>query len=228
MQADGKIIIAGYDKWGSGDEDGILARVNPDGSLDISFGVGGVVTTALSSQDDNIFAVAVQPDGKIVAAGWATIGGRGVASVTRYNADGSLDTAFGSHGVVTVSLGSVNSWFLGIAVQGDGRIVASGSATYSPVTFLLARFQPDGTPDSTLGGGGVVTTSSPGGGAYNWDMDVQSDGKFVLAGDVNPVSGWMAFALARYNADGSLDAGFGSAGLVTQTFGMDVYCMLMA
>ena len=224
IQPDGKLIIAGYTNWlpssGGTNYDAVMARVNPDGSLDMSFGISGVVTTAFSSGNDTIYAIAFQPDGKIIAAGYISHSTNIAASVMRYNPDGSLDTSFGQNGTVSVLLSSpVPSWFLGVAVLDDGRILASGSAKTSPDTFLLARFQPNGTPDSMFGNNGVVTTTFPGGDANSWDLALQPDGKIILAGFFRPASGATDFALARYNADGTLDTGFGVSGRVVQSVG---------
>ncbi len=218
IQPDGKLIIVGYDHWrSSDDDDAILARVNPDGSLDETFGNGGVVTATLSSGDDAAYAVAVQPDGKIVTAGTIS----STAAIVRYNTDGSLDDSFGVGGVVTTGISSINSWFLGVAVLDDGRIVAGGSTGSigtTPAAFLLARYQSDGAPDTTLGGTGVVTTSIPGSKAYGWDIAIQPDGKVLLAGYcLVSSSGETNLALARYNTDGSPDGAFGAGGVVTQS-----------
>jgi len=223
LQADGKLVIAGYDKWHTSDYDVILARLNPDGSLDASFGAGGVVTTSFSGGSDTAYALALQPDGKIVAAGLTTVGGSSTAALMRYNADGSLDTTFGSGGLVTVGLPSA-SWFLGVAVLDDGRIVAAGSVDSSPRrAFLLARYTAAGTPDATLGGAGVVTTTISGGDINGWDMALQPDGKIILGGYALLSSANADFILARYNADGSLDTAFGSGGIVTQDLGGQDY-----
>ncbi|NOZ28312.1 MAG: hypothetical protein GXP39_09715 [Chloroflexi bacterium] len=228
IQPDGKLIIAGYDKWGTSDHDAILARVNPDGSLDGTFGTGGIVTTALSAGDDAIYAIALQPDGKIVAAGLTKEGGRSVAALMRYRSNGTLDADFGNNGVVTASLQPAESFFLSVAVLDDGRIVAGGTvvppaASSSPRAFLLAQYRPNGAPDPSLGGGGVVTTTIPGGDANSWDMAVQSDGKIILAGYVRAPGGGTDWALVRYNADGGLDTGFGANGVVTQNVGFRDY-----
>jgi len=222
IQPDGKLIIAGYDNWNTGNSDLILARYNSDGVLDTTFGASGVVTTSLSTGDDTAYAVAVQPDGKIVAAGLSTQGGVNIAAVVRYNTDGSLDTSFGAGGVVTTSLQPDGAFLLSVVVLGDGRIIVGGgavppSSSSAPNTFLLIRYQANGALDTTLGGSGVVTTAIPGGDATSWGMAVQSDGKVLLGGYVRPPSGFTDFALARYNTDGSLDTAFGTGGIVTQT-----------
>ncbi|MFQ5418911.1 MAG: delta-60 repeat domain-containing protein [Anaerolineae bacterium] len=226
IQPDGKLVIAGYHNWNTGKSDLILARTNTDGSLDTSFGAGGIVTTSLSSGDDTAYAVAVQPDGKIVAAGLSTQSGVSIAAVVRYNTDGSLDATFGANGAVTTSLFPDSAFLLSVAVLNDGRIVAGGSVISSssaPNTFLLIRYQANGALDTTLGGSGVVTTTIPVGDANSWGMAVQSDGKVLLGGFVRPPSGFTDFALARYNMDGSLDTSFGSGGIVTQTIAATDY-----
>ena len=216
IQPDGKLLITGYDNWQTSNNDVILARVNPDGSMDKTFGAGGKVITALTPGDDAGYAVAVQPDGKIVVAGLTQEGGGAVAMVMRYNADGSLDATFGNHGVVTTNFQPKNSWFLSVAVLDDGRILASGSVNSDDRGFLLARFKPNGDPDPTLGGHGVVTATLPGGDLNGWDMAIQPDGKVVLGGYFTTNGDNSDLALMRFNVDGSLDAGFGSHGVVTQ------------
>ncbi len=218
LQPDGKVIIVGYDNWHSAKPDHIiLARVNADGTLATGFGVNGVVTTSLSGGDDAGYAAAVQPDGKIVVAGISN----SKALLVRYNANGSLDTGFGAGGAVTVTALSANSWFLSVAVLADGRIVAGGGAATTPFAFLLARYQSNGAPDTTLGGSGFVTTPIPGGNGYSWDMAIQPDGKPVLAGYFSSGSDG-GMALMRYNPDGTLDSGFGAGGIVTQSIGLGV------
>jgi len=216
IQPDGKLLITGYDNWQTSNYDVILARVNPDGSLDSTFGSGGKVITALTPGNDTGYAVAVQPDGKIVVAGFTQEGGGAVAMVVRYNADGSLDSTFGNHGVATANFQPKSSWFLSVAVLDDGRILASGSVDSDDRGFLLARFKPNGDPDPTLGGHGIVTATLPGGDLNGWDMAIQPNGKVVLGGYFTSDGGNSDLALTRFNVDGSLDAGFGSHGVVTQ------------
>lgn len=105
----------------------------------------------------------------------------------------------------------------------NGRILAGGAVSGSPGAFLLARYQASGAPDTAWGNNGVITAAIPGGDAVSWDMALQADGKILLAGYVRPSGGGSDFALIRYNPDGSLDAGFGSGGIVTQTLGASDY-----
>ena len=218
IQPDGKIVVAG-----DSDGDFAVARFNSNGSLDTSFGIGGVVTTDFSGEADQSFAVALRSDGKIVAAGRAFNFNKGTFvdfALARYNSDGSLDAGFGSGGKVTTHFGfRDNEQALDVALQPDGKIIAAGAVVATFSDFALARYNNDGSLDASFGSGGKVTTD------FFIDDDVanglalQSDGRIVAAGfAANPNTFSFDFALARYNSDGSLDAGFGSGGKVTTDF----------
>jgi uncharacterized delta-60 repeat protein len=206
LQPDGKIVAAGHVAWGF---DFALARYNPDGSLDVSFGNGGKVITSDAGYDW-FSAVALQPDGKIVVAGWS---GGGFYSadfvLARYNFDGTLDAGFGSGGKVTTDLGG-DDRASAMALQPDGKIVAAGRT--SGGNFALTRYNQDGSPDATFGLGGKVTTDLGGDDAVS-AMALQPDGRIVVGGASNS-----RFALARYNRDGSLDPTFGAGGAVIADF----------
>jgi len=183
-----------------------LARYNPDGSLDPTFGTGGIVISH-SASFDSFSAVAVQPNGRIVAAGTS---GDDFA-LLRYNPDGSPDPTFGVGGKVVTDLGSatVDSWSA-MALLPDGKIVVAGR---SGGDFALARYNHDGSLDSSFGSGGKLTTDFGGGDAAA-AMALQPDGKIVLAGGSS-----FRVALARYNPNGGLDATFGMGGMVISDFG---------
>ena len=139
IQGDGKVVAAGLGNFaGPGTGDFALARYNPDGSLDTSFGSGGKVTTDFGGFDA-ASAVAIQPDGKIIAAGRS---GSGDFALARYNPDGSLDSSFGSGGKVTTDFGGFDSAF-GVALQADGKIVAAGfqaTSTQRGTDIAVARY----------------------------------------------------------------------------------------
>jgi uncharacterized delta-60 repeat protein len=219
-QTDGKLVVAGD----SGERPNLtivsLTRYNLDGTLDSSFGAGGKVVTHLSGVSFVVAGVAVQPDQKILVAGssGASFG------VMRYNADGTLDTSFGTNGLVATNFSSgLTDKANALALQGDGKFLLAGSAE-QPVNFstifALARYNPDGTLDTTFGTGGVVTTDFGGSNDSANAILVQPDGKIVTAGQTVHSSN-SDFALARYNAGGSLDATFGVNGLVRTDFGRD-------
>jgi uncharacterized delta-60 repeat protein len=219
IQGDGRIVAAGL-AGVSGTTGFALARYNTDGSLDTTFSGDGKVTTDFTGDLDEAYAVAIQGDGKIVAAGVADVTGH-VAdfALSRYNADGSLDTTFDGDGKVTTDFASDSDLARGVAIQGDGRIVAAGLAAVSgPTGFALARYNTDGSLDTTFSGDGKVTTDFGGTDDLARAVAIQGDGKIVAAGPVEFSAG-NDFALARYNADGSLDTTFSGDGKVTTDFG---------
>jgi uncharacterized delta-60 repeat protein len=211
---DGKVVVAGYSFNGS-DNDFALVRYNTDGSLDTSFGTGGVVLTDFGSRDQAV-ALVLQPDGKFVAAGFS---GSDFA-LASYNPDGSLDTTFGSGGKVTTNLGSTIDQAWALVLQADGKLVAAGTTgDGSTDSFGLARYNANGTLDTSFGSGGIVTTRFGSSQQRATALVLQPDGKLVAAGGVNFGGGNFDFALARYNPDGSLDATFGGTGKVMVDFG---------
>src|SRR5439155_10672104 len=136
-----------------------LARYNADGSVDLTFGSGGRVVTDFGG-DDAAFALAVQPDGKIVVAGVSTGGGSMDFALARYDSDGALDATFGSGGRVVTDLGGQDEAFA-LVVQPDGRLVAAGASTAAgnlDLDFALARYNTVGTLDATFGAAGQVVT----------------------------------------------------------------------
>jgi uncharacterized delta-60 repeat protein len=228
VQADGKIVVAGTVFYAGTFRDFALARYNPDGSLDGSFGSGGKVTTDFGLRNDQAAGVVVQPDGKILVAGASGLNGESGFALARYNADGSLDTSFGSGGKVVSDFGTADGGYAEIgyaaALQGDGRIVVAGLQSFSLPTeggarFALARYNADGSLDTSFGGGGgtVTTAFGIGGVAAAYAVAVQADGKIVAAGKGSTADD--GFALVRYNADGSLDTSFDGDGVVTTSIG---------
>jgi uncharacterized delta-60 repeat protein len=228
IQADGKIVVAGYTDYGT-DDDFALARYNSDGSLDSSFDTDGKVTTDFNSDNDYGYAVAIQTDGKIVVAGGSDNGSDYDFALARYNSDGSLDTSFDGdasmpgfpgNGKITTDVGSSSGYGSAIAIQSDGKIVVAGeSYNGSDDDFALARYNSDGTLDTSFDTDGMVTTDF---GSYDAGcaVAIQTDGKIVVAGTSNNGSD-DDFALARYNTDGSLDTSFDTDGKVTTDFNSD-------
>ncbi|MFZ5629541.1 MAG: hypothetical protein ACOY5B_10465 [Spirochaetota bacterium] len=208
LQADGKILIAGYN--GSAF---LVSRYNVDGSADGSFGSGGFVTTAFSFQD-SASSIAVQGDGKIVAAGIAMTNND--FAVARYNSDGSLDTTFNGTGKVTTSFGTNDSG-MATAIQSDGKIVVAGHTETGGVgDMAVARYNTNGSLDTSFNGTGRLTININGydvGGA----VALQSDGKIIVAGAATGCCGF-DFAVARINPNGSLDTSFNGTGRTTISF----------
>jgi uncharacterized delta-60 repeat protein len=222
VQSDGRIVVAG-DTFDPDAEsfDFALARYNTDGSLDSSFGSGGRVATDFFGFGDIANAIAVQSDGRIVAAGngRSAISGFDDFALARYNSNGSLDTSFDSDGKVNTdffgSLDQANA----LAIQSDGRIVVAGQSVNSPAAdFALARYNADGSLDASFGSAGKVTTDFFGNIDSAFGLTIQSDNRIVAAGSADPGADTNDFALARYNPEGALDSSFGSAGKITTDF----------
>jgi uncharacterized delta-60 repeat protein len=230
VQADGKLVAAW---WAPGEGFGSfgLARYNPDGTLDPSFGTGGKVTTDVGGSIDQAHALAVQANGRLVVAGIADnsqVGSGFDFALVRYRSNGNLDRSFGMDGKVTTDVASINERALALAVQADGRLVAAGvtgeaGLSVTGADFALVRYRSNGILDRSFGTGGKVTTDFTGssGGDRANALVGQADGKLVAAGFAGGPAG-TDFALARYNPDGTLDASFGTAGRVTTDFTGDV------
>ena len=218
LQADGKIVVAGF--IGSlSTQDFALARYNSDGTLDSSFGSAGKVITDLGGVDAGE-AVTIEPDGKIIVVGGSSVAGDRNFAVVRYNTDGSLDTSFGSGGIVMTDLGSDDDIAWSVVLQEDGKIILGGHSHTGGTAyrFSLARYNTDGSLDTGFGSGGIVTASlSDATNSEATSLAIQPDGKIIAAGYAN-FSGSDDFVVVRYNSDGSLDTSFGSSGIVTTDF----------
>lgn len=205
IQADGKIVAVGG--AGFGQEGFFLARYRRNGELDAAFGDGGKVVTRYRGA--NARAVVLQPDGRIVVAGYNTFG----LAVARYRTDGRLDRSFGDRGVVHPH---APIFALAVALQSNGRIVAAGDCDIFRVG--VARFLPDGGLDRSFSGDGLACTSIGSGEQAFHGLVVQPHGRIVAAGAVGPhedgtPADWH-FILARYLPDGHLDGSFGVGGTV--------------
>ena len=215
LQSDGRIVLAGQADGGSG-ATATLARYNTDGSLDTTFGAGGVVFNDVPGRAN---AVAVQPDGRIVVAGFSF-------EMTRFNADGTLDTGFGSGGHVALPFGD-SGWeseAFALLAQPDGKIVVAGGTYLSQYDFAIARLDPDGSLDKGFGRDGMVTTDFYGEVDTIRALVLQPDGRLVAAGYAAPHhSSIRHFALARYEPNGALDRSFGKSGRATAEIDDPVY-----
>ena len=227
IQADGKIVAAGYADGISGSgRDFAVVRYNSNGTLDASFGVSGKLTTPFGSalSSDASTSLAIQPDGKIIAAGYADdVADSGADfAIARYNDDGSLDLIFDGDGKATTAIGAGTASDLAqaVAIDSAGKIVAAGytvDATADSVDIALARYNSDGTPDSSFDGDGKVITTigSSTTFAIAAAVAIQADGKIVAAGFTDDEFLGADFALVRYNVDGLLDGSFDIDGIVT-------------
>ncbi|MBK8278313.1 MAG: DUF4347 domain-containing protein [Nitrospira sp.] len=206
IQSDGKVILAGFGFNGTS-FDFALVRYNTDGSLDTSFNdTGKVLTDFGGNSSDTGNEVRIQTDGKIVVAGWSDTGGTNDFSIIRYNANGTLDTGFGTGGQVTIDLGG-SDLAEGLTIQADGKILVTGTAGINGNDFGLVRLNTDGSLDTTFSGDGVATTdytASSDDRAYS--VAVQSDGHIVVSGTSKVGAlGEYNYALTRYTSTGALD-----------------------
>jgi uncharacterized delta-60 repeat protein len=220
VQSDGKIVVAGHTSIvPSLVQDFTVQRFNADGTLDASFGTGGKVVTDFSGTEDIAYALALQPDGKILVAG-TTVIGSGVSAdqdigIARYLADGTLDSTFGTSGKQNTNIAGPSDFGYSVAVQTDGRIVVGGRVAInggSDPDFGLVRYTAQGQPDATFGTLGTVRVAF----ANNtWDeiedVTIQADGKILAAGFARSGSAYQ-FALMRFNTDGTVDVPFGVDG----------------
>jgi len=187
------------------------------GSVDTSFGAGGKTVTAVGPGDDYARAMAVQSDGKLVVVGYGNTGSSTDFELVRYLRDGAIDTTFGSSGKVTTAVSSGSDVANAVAIQADGKIVVAGSVDVAPKgkSFAVVRYNADGSLDTTFGSGGMVTTSFGSDADEAFAVVVQPDGKIVLGGHYRHATEGLNFALARYEANGTLDFGFGVNGLAS-------------
>lgn len=181
------------------------------GTLDTSFNASGIITTNYGSLNDFASAIAVQPDGRIVIAGQAQVSGNNHQFMLgRYLTYGMIDSSFGTNGMVFTNFGNSFDGATAVTVQPDGKIVAVGYVAPS-YSFAVARYDTDGSLDTTFSNTGMVITTMGGMGATS--VALQTDGKIVVAG-----SSGLNFGLVRYNIDGSLDTIFGINGKVSTSF----------
>jgi serralysin len=217
LQTDGKMLVAGDTVINKSYYDFALARYNSDGTLDTSFAGDGMLTTDFGSgKGESGHSVVIQADGRIVVAGDAYNGIDSDFALARYNTDGTMDTSFDGDGKVTTDFGS-SEFGYSVAIQSDGKILVAGyvfdSSSTSATNFALARYNTDGTLDTSFDGDGKVTTDF-GSSEFGYSVAIQSDGKILVAGIGNG-----GIALARYNSNGSLDTSFDGDGKVVVNLG---------
>jgi uncharacterized delta-60 repeat protein len=222
VQTDGRIVVAGTVAAGFG-----IARLNPNGTIDTTFGTNGLVSFRFANNDAaGLRSMAIQPDGRIVLFGTAS----DKFAFARLLPSGAFDTSFNGTGKVTISTLSNKNGGAGraLAIQPDGKIVGvgmrpglSGKQSTGP-DFAVMRLNANGTLDSGFGSGGKVFTDFVGLDDRAFAVSVDGNGKLVVGGWAKVGSttgradiGFYRFALARYDQNGTLDTTFGSAGKVT-------------
>jgi uncharacterized delta-60 repeat protein len=214
LQPDGKILVAGTAGLISGVFGGALvARYHPDGTLDATFGTGGLVLGPGGGR-----ALAIQADGRIVVAGNVYVPPTVLVSLARYTANGILDPTFGVGGTTVTNFGA-DTHTRKMGLQPDGKIVLTAWTMWpAPPGFRVARYTADGILDPAFAQGGIAVTSigtpSLALGADPLALGVMADGRIVAGGGSGT-----DVALARYLPDGRLDPSFGAAGTVTTDLG---------
>lgn len=216
IQPDGKILVGGYANnvfQITARRVFALVRLNSDGSYDTSFGDDSDGRTTLeflggtNGDFDEINSILVLGDGKIVVAGWSYRDMNRGYGIARYHSDGTLDTDFGTNGKLrTTDAGAFAA--AGIAMQSNGKLVVGGYRQGDPDwSFTVARYEADGTPDTSFGTLGVADIAMVGGAGLGAGFALQADDKIVIGGMSNG-----EFALARFDANGSPDSSFGTSG----------------
>jgi uncharacterized delta-60 repeat protein len=208
LQADGKIVVAGSAALASSGIDFAVARYTTDGSPDVTFSGDGKLTTAFGNDTDTAFAIAIQPDGKLVVAGESNRGSSATGmdfALARYQPDGSLDASFGGTGTVTTAIGGNSArdvvFALGLQdVGGELRIVAAGGDG----DFRIARFRSTGAVDTSFGTNGLINGiyQSVSGSANA--IAVAPSGALFVAGHADN-----KFAVVELTPSGAVDATFG-------------------
>jgi uncharacterized delta-60 repeat protein len=225
VQPDGKIVVSGWTN------ESVVVRYNADGTLDNSFGNGGIAHLGAGAPARD---VTVQSDGKVVVAGSA--GSTNLFSIVRLNPSGSLDSTFGSNGQVTVNpsgskRGFGNGWGVAIqrvpAITGEERIVVVGRSLLSSSSnadWTMMRFRSNGATDTSFGSSGIVKTYFSGFGDQARKVQIDSSNRIVVSGFTNSYSDSCGSyvtdaALVRYNQDGTLDGSFGGGKQVVDIYG---------
>jgi uncharacterized delta-60 repeat protein len=220
----GEVVAAGY-AWvtdGPTKPDLLVARFTADGSADASFNGSGRAVADFFSDGDFAEAVVVAPGGKVLAAGETNVNDFVTEALVRYNPDGTLDSTFDGDGKVFVPFEGARREVYDVLVQPDRKVVVGGTSITGPrKDFYVARFNPDGTPDSSFEGNGrAVTYLGAGRQSVVRALVLQADGKIVAAGTASPPEGEDSpdVAVVRYNADGTLDRSFAGDGTAVNDF----------
>jgi len=221
LQQDGKLVLGGGTTNSTGISRRMLMRLNADGTLDSTFGTSGMSVIELVGEDTAwINDVALESDGRLVAASSAVVAGHLDIDVARVLPDGRLDISFGSGGATTLDFGGEEEG-LAVAIQADSRIVIGGAARFPEQdgnSAALIRLKTDGSLDTEFGGGGISTTGFGGNSMLN-ALALETSGKIVATGSRSTAAAGPDLIVARFNADGSVDASFGDAGFEIADFG---------
>jgi len=221
LQPDGKFVVIGFSFNGDNGTDGksAVVRYNFDGTLDTAFGTNGVTLIPYENSIFRAGEILVQLDSKILVAGHTRVAGDIDFAVLRYNVNGTLDSSFGTNGIVRTDVDNKDNLIGGMGLQSDGKIVISGAIYNSDFTGLLSsqilRYNTNGTLDTTFGAGGIVRIVEPPVNAIvSTALAIQQNDKILTAGVRNGT-----YAVLRYNPNGTIDTSFGTNGIVITPIG---------
>src|SRR5260370_3372342 len=189
-------------------------------SLDSTYGTGGKVITSFGSEAA-LSKIGLQSERKAGAVGFSSNGSPSDWTIVRYNTDGTLDTGFGTNGIVINNFGYSSS-LDAVEIQSDGKIIVAG--TNAPGTWVVGRYNSNGTLDTTFGVNGIVTTPIAGSVTIA-DVTIQQDGKILAGGYIG--AGVDNARVVRYNSDGSLDVTFGNGGIASTQDNGRVHSMVL-
>jgi uncharacterized delta-60 repeat protein len=206
----------------SGNYDFAVYRFNPNGTPDTTFSGDGMLNTGFGSGRVDFANDLKIRSGKIVVAGMTCDSNEENCNfaLARYTANGTLDTTFSTDGKLITDFGGGDDRGKALAIQSNGKIVVAGNTVKPAYSIIaLARYNPNGSLDTTFSGDGKVTTNfTPGVQDDAWDLVIQPDGRIVVIGSTG-YAGGRDFALVRYLSNGSLDTTFGVGGKLTTDFG---------
>jgi uncharacterized delta-60 repeat protein len=216
----GEILIAGYESYVIGasySSNYMLTRLNSNGTLDTTFGTNGISNLGSTTADQEIlYKIEVQPDGKIVAAGTINNGSDLDIVLYRYNSNGTFDTTFNGNGSTTLSSSGYDRPS-GLAIQNDGKILVSGDLDYA---IKIARFTSSGAIDTSFDSDGIIDVSSNDM-TYAYAIKLTSDQKIFITGELDMSNVDADFSTLKFNSDGTLDTNFANSGKLTTNFYSD-------
>jgi uncharacterized delta-60 repeat protein len=220
IQPDGKIVVGARYRNGT-NLDFCLVRLNTNGTLDNTFGTGGIQTTDVGGNLDKARSIAIQPDGKIILAGEVGTGTTANFAIARYTTNGSLDNTFGTNGIQINNIVAGRNGIESVVLQADGKIIAAGYANNgADDDYVVVRYNSDGTFDNTFGTAGIATVDYNNKSNSCHAVALQTDGKIVVTGTHSAASTY-DFMTIRLNTDGTLDNTFGTGGILVTNLGGD-------
>jgi uncharacterized delta-60 repeat protein len=210
FQNDGKILAAGFEN--TGQVKFIVGRYLPNGTLDNTFGTGGLTVIPFAGSTYSLcYDIALQSDGKIILGGYSDDGStiNNDFALARLDTTGAIDSSFGINGRVTTPILTYEDKGFSLIIQPDDKIILSGSSATPGIRFSAARYNADGSLDNSFGVSGIMTHFFSGS-CFSFASVLQPNGKILLAG-----TGGNQYAISRYYNNGNIDSSFGTAGIVT-------------